>query len=28
VVVNPVFVDGDGDGVWTAPGAKTCDWAP
>jgi hypothetical protein len=28
VIVNPVFVDGDGDGVWTAPGAKTCDWTP
>ncbi len=28
VVTNPIFVDADGDGVWTAPGAKTCDWAP
>ncbi|MES2641210.1 MAG: CehA/McbA family metallohydrolase [Myxococcota bacterium] len=28
VIVNPIFVDVDGDGVWTAPGAKTCDWAP
>jgi hypothetical protein len=26
VLVNPVFVDGDGDGVFTAPGAKACDW--
>lgn len=28
VVVNPIFVDGDGDGVWTAPGPKVCDWVP
>lgn len=28
VIVNPIFVDGDGDGVWTAPGARSCDWAP
>ncbi len=28
VVVNPVFVDGDGDGVWTAPGPKACSWVP
>ncbi|MDP2306632.1 MAG: CehA/McbA family metallohydrolase [Pseudomonadota bacterium] len=28
VIVNPIFVDADGDGVWTPPGAKTCDWAP
>jgi hypothetical protein len=28
VIVNPVFVDGDGDGVWTPPGAKTCNWTP
>ncbi|MFN7143825.1 MAG: hypothetical protein ACK4YP_08630, partial [Myxococcota bacterium] len=28
VVVNPVFVDGDGDGVWTPPGPRTCDWRP
>jgi hypothetical protein len=27
-VSNPVFVDGDGDGVWTPPGPKTCDWRP
>lgn len=24
-VSSPVFIDGDGDGVWTAPGAKSCD---
>lgn len=23
-VSNPIFVDGDGDGLWTAPGPKTC----
>lgn len=23
-VSNPIFVDADGDGVWTAPGAKSC----
>ena len=23
-VSNPIFVDGDGDGSWTAPGAKPC----
>lgn len=28
VVVSPVLVDGDGDGVWTAPGAKECGWRP
>ncbi len=24
VLTNPIFVDVDGDGAWTAPGAKTC----
>lgn len=24
-LLSPIFVDGDGDGVWTAPGPKTCD---
>ena len=28
VVVNPTFADADGNGVWTAPGAKGCDWVP
>jgi hypothetical protein len=28
LVVNPIYVDGDGDGVWTAPGAKSCDVRP
>ena len=28
VVTNPIFVDVDGDGTWTAPGGKTCDWTP
>ncbi|MDP2311407.1 MAG: CehA/McbA family metallohydrolase [Pseudomonadota bacterium] len=28
VIVNPIFVDGDGDGVWTPPGPKACDWSP
>ncbi len=28
VTVNPIFVDGDGDGVWTPPGPKSCDWTP
>ena len=27
VIVNPVLVDGNGDGVWDGPGAKTCTWA-
>jgi len=25
-ITNPIFVDGDGDGVWTAPGPKDCGW--
>ena len=24
VVTNPIYLDGDGDGSWTAPGGKTC----
>lgn len=28
VIVNPIFVDADGDGAWTPPGPKTCDWEP
>lgn len=24
-VSSPIFIDGDGDGVWTAPGPKECD---
>ncbi len=28
LVVNPIFVDTDGDGLWTPPGAKACGWAP
>ena len=27
-ISSPVFVDGDGDGEWTAPGAKDCGWGP
>ncbi|MSP54032.1 MAG: hypothetical protein EXR69_00245 [Myxococcales bacterium] len=28
LITNPVRIDGDGDGVWTGPGVKTCGWAP
>jgi len=24
VTSNPIYIDGDGDGVWTAPGAQSC----
>lgn len=27
VIVNPVLIDGNGDGVWDGHGAKTCTWA-
>ena len=27
VVTNPIFLDVDGDGAWTAPGPKACDTA-
>lgn len=27
-ITNPVFVDADGDGLWTAPGPRACDWTP
>lgn len=27
-ISNPIFVDVDGDGVWTAPGPKGCVWSP
>jgi hypothetical protein len=27
-IVSPIFVDGDGDGLWTPPGPKACDWRP
>lgn len=27
-VSNPIFVDVDGDGAWTAPGQKACGWEP
>lgn len=26
-ITNPIFVDADGDGVFTAPGPKTCTWS-
>lgn len=28
VIVNPVLIDGDGDGVWSGPGSKVCTWTP
>ncbi len=28
VITNPIRIDGNGDGVWTGPGVKTCSWAP
>ena len=27
VLTNPIYVDADGDGSWTAPGGKLCDYA-
>lgn len=27
VIVNPVLIDGNGDGEWDGPGAKACTWA-
>jgi len=28
LVTSPIFVDVDGNGVFDAPGGKTCDWTP
>jgi len=28
VITNPILVDGDGDGLYSGPGAKGCGWAP
>lgn len=27
-ITNPILVDGDGDGVYSGPGAKGCGWGP